>query len=163
MKKLILVRHAKSSWDHPGLLDFERPLNDRGKKDAPLMGQVLKAKGIKPDMILSSPAIRALNTAVIIAQEIGYNKNIQVNKKLYHGYVPDLWAVVKTVPDDVESLMLFGHNPSFTEFANELAQMQIDNIPTCGIFAVGWQTSRWTEINRKNGEFIFYDFPKKNR
>jgi phosphohistidine phosphatase len=161
MKKLFLVRHAKSSWDYSSLTDFERPLNDRGKKDAPLMGQILKTKDVKPDLILSSPATRALSTALIIAQEIGYNKNIQVNNKIYHAYEPDLWAIIKTMPEEMSSLMLFGHNPTFTEFANDLSQMYIDNIPTCGVFAVAWQASRWSEIHRKEAEFLFYEFPKK--
>jgi phosphohistidine phosphatase len=162
MKKLILIRHAKSSWDFSGLTDLERPLNKRGKHDAPLMGQVLKTKKIFPDLILSSPALRALNTAVIIAQEIGYNKNIQVNDRIYHAYTPDLWTIVKTLPDKYETVFLFGHNPSFTEFANELTQMQLDNIPTCGIYAVAWQTEKWVQISKKEAEYLFYEYPKKN-
>lgn len=163
MKTLFLVRHAKSSWDNPGLSDFERPLSKRGKNDAPLMGQLLKKKAILPDLMLSSPAQRAMNTALIIAQEIGYNKNIQVHYKIYHAYTPDLWTIVKSTPDEVESLMLFGHNPSFTEFANELNNMYTDNIPTCGIYAVNWRVTKWKEISKKGADFLFYEFPKKNR
>lgn len=162
MKTLYLVRHAKSSWDYPELTDFERPLNGRGKRSAPEMGKRLKASRIKPDAMLSSPANRAMTTCRIIAQEIGFPESaIQSNRSIYHADDLTLLNVINQVPDEISSLMLFGHNPGFTDFANELAQTQIYNIPTCGVFACTFDTKNWSSINFGSGKFLFYDYPKK--
>lgn len=160
MKTLYLVRHAKSSWEFPDLSDFERPLNNRGKSDAPVVGKFLRSQQILPDLMLSSPALRALHTATIIAKEIGYFHNIQVNEKLFHAHTQNLWHIVKSVPDYVNELMIFGHNPSFTEFANEMVTKIIDNLPTCGVFAVNWHTHSWNDIKKGEGKFKFFEFPK---
>ncbi len=160
MKTLYLVRHAKSSWEFSDLSDFERPLNNRGKNDAPVVGKFLKSQQILPDLMLSSPAVRALHTATIIAREIGYHQNIQVNEKMYHAHTPELWHIVKSVPDKVNELMIFGHNPSFTEFANEMVTQVIDNLPTCGVFAVNWHIKSWNDIKKGEGKFKFFEFPK---
>ena len=163
MKKLFLVRHSKSSWDFPDLNDFERPLNNRGRKDAPLMGGILAKKQVMPDIIYSSPAGRALKTALIIAEKINYEKPVMVMNRLYEASEKTLWDLVKDQPDHIENMMIFGHNPELTSFANSLTDKTIDNLPTTGIYAVSWQVDTWKEIQKKDGQLLFFDFPKNHK
>ena len=122
MKTLFLIRHAKSSWADPALPDKDRPLGDRGRRDARKMGKRLAKRDVKPDLILSSPARRALTTAEIIAKKLDYKrKNIVVEDRLYSSAVDDLLNVVQKLSDKVERVMLFGHNPELTEFAHRLS------------------------------------------
>lgn len=161
MKTLYLVRHAKSSWKHPELTDFERPLNGRGKRNAPDMGQRLRNKGVLPDLMLSSPANRALTTCQVIAENIGYNPQlIKTDEAIYHAGIGKLLHVTKHVDDTVKSLMLFGHNPGFTDFANALTNDDIWNIPTCGIFACSIKIDSWIDLEFGLGKKLWYDFPK---
>lgn len=161
MKTLYLVRHAKSSWTDVGLSDFERPLNNRGKRDAPEMGRRLNEKNILPDLMLSSPANRALTTCNLIANQLGYDPaQIQTNKNIYHASIKALHEVVLDMENKINSLMLFGHNPGFTDFANKLARTNIYNIPTCGVFACQFNISNWHDLKLGTGKKLFYDFPK---
>src|SRR6266576_332308 len=133
MKTLFLIRHAKSSWDDPALSDKDRPLSDRGRRDAPKMGKRLAKRDVKPDLILSSPARRALTTAEIIAKKLDYKlKHIVVDDRLYAGAVHDLLNVVHKLGDKLERVMLFGHNPELTEFAHRLSS-EITRMPTCAV------------------------------
>lgn len=162
MKRLLLVRHAKSSWEDMKLEDIDRPLNKRGKKDAPTMGLRLKKMKILPDILISSPAKRALSTAKKIAEKINYpKKNILQENLLYHGTNQDLIKIVKNLPDNAESVMLFGHNPGFTDFANRLCKINISNIPTTGIVAIDFQINKWSKADYGMGELVFFDYPKK--
>ena len=162
MKKLFLVRHAKSSWDDPSLDDIDRPLNDRGKNNAPEMGERLKKQGILPDLLISSPASRARSTAKKLAKKIGYAKNeIQINDGLYHGSDDILIDIVRNLPDTAESVMLFGHNPGFTYFANQLCNINIYNIPTAGVVAIDFPMDSWQDVEFGKGELVFFDYPKK--
>lgn len=164
MKRLYLVRHAKSSWNHPDLDDIDRPLNKRGKRDAPFMGQRLKKHGICPDLIISSPAKRALKTAKIIAEEIGYpKKRISVHKSLYLQGTKAILKVIQHIDDAHESAMLFGHNPDFTELAEQLSDYQVDNIPTCGIFCIDFNVDSWQGVDEAKAVFAFFDYPKKHQ
>ena len=161
MKTLYIVRHAKSSWDNPNLDDFDRPLNSRGKKNAPEMGERLKKKGIKPDLIISSSAKRAYTTAVKIAKEIGYPKNdIKRTENFYLAGVNASLRIIHQVDDHVESLMIFGHNPGWTDLSNYLCDFQIDNIPTCGISAITFEIDKWSEVKTGGGKLLFFDYPK---
>src|SRR5262245_44557478 len=118
MKTLFLIRHAKSSWAEPGLSDRERPLNDRGRRDAPKMGKRLAKRDAVPDLILSSPAVRALETAEIIAEKLDYRrKDIVVVDRLYGVAADDLLALIQKLDDKLQRVMLFGHNPGLTELA----------------------------------------------
>jgi phosphohistidine phosphatase len=163
MKTLILVRHAKSSWDDPYLSDFDRPLNSRGQRDAPRMARRLKEKELAPDLLLSSPAVRALTTCEIIANGIGYaEKNIKTDKAIYHASDEALLEIVQQLDDKLDMVMLFGHNPGLTEFVNHLTKSRIDNIPTCGIVAINLPVNHWRELNWKSGKVKFFDFPKKD-
>ena len=121
MKTLFLIRHAKSSWDDTALPDKDRPLNDRGRRDAPKMGERLAKRDVKPDLILSSPAVRALRTAEIIAKKLDYRRKIVVNERLYAVGADDLLDVIHRLGDKVERVMLFGHNPELTELAHRLS------------------------------------------
>lgn len=164
MKILYLVRHAKSSWDFPNLTDFDRPLSARGERDAPKMGQRLADKSILPDLIISSPANRAFATSQVIAKKIGYSLDkIRTQQSIYHASEGTLLKVVQNTDDTVKSLMLFGHNPGFTDFANSLAIEDIYNIPTCGIVAIKFTTNNWTEVTFGSGQLEFFDNPKKGK
>ncbi len=161
MKTLILVRHAKSSWDEIGLDDAERPLNERGKKDAPQMAARLKEKHIQVDAFISSPAKRAHKTSKFFAKEYGLNNNeiLKVNK-LYGASVGAFLEVISSIEDKNKTAALFSHNPGITEFANTLTSVRIDNIPTSGIFAVQAKTDKWGDFARAEKNFLFFDYPK---
>jgi phosphohistidine phosphatase len=165
MKKLYLIRHAKSSWDKPEMDDFDRPLNDRGKKDAPRMGKRLKEKDLTPDVMISSPATRALDTCRAIAQVLGYpHEKIIIDRRLYHASEDQLLKVVQELKDrpkdEEEIVLLFGHNPGLTDFANELLNQNIDNIPTCGIVTAKLNIKNWKDAAFGCGKMEFFDFPK---
>jgi phosphohistidine phosphatase len=163
VKTLYIVRHAKSSWDNPDLDDFERPLNDRGKRDAPRMGKRLKERETHPDLILSSPARRAYSTAKRIAKILEYNKEaIKTEKKLYHASEDGILSILHTLPDNVDIVMLFGHNPGLTDFVNAFMSegTKIGNLPTCGMVAFQVKTEHWSDISWGQGKMLFYDYPK---
>lgn len=163
MKKLFLIRHAKSSWDDASLADEDRPLNKRGKKDAPLMGSILQKGGVVPDLIISSPAKRAYSTAKKIAKAIHYPPDhIQTFEKLYLSSPSALLEVIRLQPAEVRTLMLFGHNPEITELVPQLCGEQIDNVPTCGIVCISFLTDTWQAIDKSNSRFEYFDFPKKH-
>jgi len=162
MKRLYLVRHAKSSWDDASLADIDRPLNSRGKNNAPEMGKRLNKQGILPDLLISSPANRAYSTAKKISNEIGYpKKKIKVSDKIYHGSNNSILSVLQSLPDKINHVMLFGHNPGFTDFANLLCNINIYNIPTAGIVAIDFKIEHWSDCAYGNGELMFFDYPKK--
>jgi phosphohistidine phosphatase len=164
MKTLYLVRHAKSSWDNPDLKDYERPLNDRGLRDAPRMGKRVKEREITPDLMLSSPAERAISTCRTIASVIGYSADrIKTDRRVYHADEDDLFSVLKELNENQKTVMLFGHNPGFTYFANTLLNENIMNIPTCGIVGCKIKINFWKEIKPGCGELLFFDFPKKKK
>jgi len=164
MKTLYLIRHAKSSWDFPHLSDSERPLNKRGKRDAPDMGDRLAKKGLFPDLMLSSPANRALTTCRVIAGKLGYPEEaIETDKKIYHAGVDELLKVIRQIDDTWNTVCLFGHNPGFTDFANELTHSDIYNIPTCGVFACSFSIDSWKDAGYGKGKRIFYDYPKSRK
>lgn len=164
MKRLYLIRHAKSSWSDPDLSDIDRPLNKRGKRDAPFMGKRLKkAHRANPDIILSSPAKRALRTAKILAREIDYPKGkIEIKDSLYGSGVQAMLNIIHYLDDSLDEVMLFGHNPDITSLANYLSDQQVDNIPTCGIFRVDFDVQSWKDVKKGAGIFKFFDYPKKH-
>lgn len=164
MKYLYLVRHAKSSWDFPELKDFDRPLNKRGQRDAPRMGSRLAAKNLKLDAIISSPANRAITTAKEIAQVIGFPlEDIIEMEDIYHAGMNSLKDVVRGLDEKFKSVALVGHNPGFTDLANQLKEHDyyIDNVPTCGVVAMEFACNSWKEITDHSGRLLFFDYPKK--
>jgi phosphohistidine phosphatase len=164
MKTLILVRHAKSSWDDPFQDDFDRPLNKRGRSDAPRMATRLTEKDLHPGLLLSSPAQRALSTCMLIAEGLGYPpSDIKTDRRLYRATDEDILKVVQTLDDTHEQVMLFAHNPGLTDFANRVTQQPVtDDIPTCGVVALQLPVSSWKDVRWESGHLMFYDYPKNN-
>lgn len=161
-KKLYLLRHAKSSWKFPDLSDFERPLNKRGQRDAPLMGSILKGLNIFPDLILSSPAKRAITTANLVAQGIHFPLDeIKSRMDLYHASTESVLKMILNFKDKHKKIMLVGHNEWLTNLANILNPKQIDNIVTCGIVSLEFEVKSWKEIKISSGKLLFYEYPKK--
>lgn len=163
-RTLVIVRHAKSDWGTPGQADADRPLNNRGKRDAPVMGARLKARGIRPDLLLSSPANRAATTARLIAGALDYPEAaIQWVPALYHcpahGFEEVLLAA--GIPDEVRTVMLFSHNPGITHFANDtLPGLNVDNIPTCGMAGITFDALHWSDYSTAAHRLLFFDYPK---
>jgi phosphohistidine phosphatase len=164
MKTLYLVRHAKSSWKYPNLDDFERPLNSRGRKNAPFMGKVLKKLKVAPDLVISSPANRASTTARMIAAAINYPLgNIRYSEAIYEFSEKALIHVVKQINDAVNKAMVVGHNPALNGLANYIGDQPIGNIPTCGAICVELDISSWAKLNAHCGKLKFFEFPKKQK
>lgn len=162
MRTLFLIRHAKSSWDSPGLRDFDRTLNDRGRHDAPLMAQVLVKQDVKPDLIVSSPAKRALSTARFFAHAFGIAEaDIVQVPEVYEASPRDILQVIMQFPDAAHTVLLFGHNPTFTEVANYFSEAMIDNVPTCGIVQVESSADAWKKIYEDNARVKACFFPKE--
>ncbi len=163
MKRIYLVRHAKSSWAEMDLTDFDRPLNDRGKKDAPVMAERLRKKKTDIDALISSPALRAKSTAILFSKELDIKeKKIIYEEALYHAGVSTFNTVIESMDEDHKEIVLFSHNPGITDFANTLAEnVQIDNMPTCSIFAVEADVKKWKDFKTAEKKFLYFDYPKK--
>lgn len=163
MKTLYILRHAKSSWSDPDQDDFDRPLNERGQKDAPKMGKRLSKMGVHPDLICSSPAVRASTTARLVADHLDRSGKIREDPKLYHAGEETILELVRSFTDKLDAAMVVGHNPGLTEFANELLNGGINNIPTTGIVGVKLKVNSWKETAWGCGELIFFEYPKKEK
>jgi phosphohistidine phosphatase len=163
MKRLILMRHGKSSWDDPDLPDFQRPLNKRGKRDAPMMARRLQDRLERPDLILTSSAERAISTARIVADEISFpKKKIVQGKGLYLAASGELLDVLQTINNSINRVILCGHNPGLTNLGNYLANLNIDNIPTCGVVCLDLAVESWANLSQGCGVLIYFDFPKRH-
>lgn len=164
MKRLYLVRHAKSSWDFPQLADSERPLNKRGLKDARFMGLRLKKyHKAKPQFFASSPAMRALSSARIIAKQLGYSvKKIKVIDTLYQANILVLLKTVKSIDDSANQAMIVGHNPELSRFASYLSPLKLEEMPTCAVLCFDFKADSWKAIGSKKGIVVFFDYPKKH-
>jgi len=165
MKILYLMRHAKSSWSFDDLSDRERPLNDRGRDDAPRMGQALVKRDIHLDLIVSSPAVRALSTAVLVARELSYpHDKIKVEPCIYEANLDTLLDVIRELPDETNSVLLTGHNPTITDVSNYLSPSPLSGeMPTAGVLCLHFQAEHWAEVKRANAEFYFFDSPKNEK
>ncbi|MEO1979465.1 MAG: histidine phosphatase family protein, partial [Fuerstiella sp.] len=149
---------VKSSWKEADLADIDRPLNNRGIRDAPVMGQRLLARLLIPDLIVSSPAVRTLTTAQAIAHELGCSSEaIVVNDQLYAACPQDVLDVASLFDDSVQLAMVFTHNPPITELANRFSEAPIENVPTCGVLTV--EASAWSRIDVAT--LVDFDYPKK--
>lgn len=162
MKMLYLVRHAKSDWSNLFLRDFDRPLNARGEYSAPLMGEYLSKQGIKPDLILSSPALRAKTTAITLAEKLSYPiESISYLPSLYESDVNTILALIRTISENIETLFIVAHNPEVTECINFITNAEIDNVPTCGVAAIRLNENSWDRVGSNSAELISLDTPKK--
>lgn len=161
MKKLFLIRHAKSDWSNPFLNDFNRPLSKRGKSNAPLMGKMINSKNIFPDLFLSSPAKRAKKTAFKIASEILFDrKEIYFNKNIYDASSKTLLNIIKSIDNKYNIVFLVGHNPGLNMIAYNLIEFD-NNIPTCGIIQIDFDVKNWEDISNTNSKLIIFEYPKK--
>ena len=161
MKTLLLIRHAKSSWEDEGLSDFDRPLNDRGKRDAPMMAERLHERGIRIDAFISSPAKRARKTCEQFIKQYKKNENeILFKTELYMASENAFTDVIEKLDDKFDTVAIFSHNPGITEFANSMTDARIDNIPTSGIFAVNIDAKKWNKFRESKKKFLFFDYPK---
>ena len=161
MKTLYLLRHAKSSWNFDELSDQERPLNDRGRDDAPTMGKALAKRHIRPDIVVSSPAVRAMSTAVLVAREMQFpHDKIVVEPGIYGADVDGLLAIIHGLPDVAGSALLVGHNPTITDTANKLSPNSLNEMPTAAVVCLRFSCDHWAEVSKANAEFYFYDYPR---
>lgn len=162
-RTLVMIRHAKSSWANPLQSDFERPLNDRGEQDAPMMGERLKKLNVIPDLIISSDAKRAKQTAKKIGAVLGYDPGkIQWVEKLYHCIPPVFEEVIQDIDDDVKTVFIVAHNPGITAFVNDLSpSFNIDHMPTCGVVAARMDTEHWSDFSFAERNVFLFEYPKK--
>jgi phosphohistidine phosphatase len=164
MKTLTLVRHAKSSWDDDNLGDRDRPLNGRGERDAPIMGQRIVAAGIRPSLIVTSPAKRARTTAKVIAKQIGYPiEFLQHENDLYLASLNTLLDVVMAQENEFNNMMIVAHNPGLTDFANYLSPGLTSNLPTAGVMSVSIEQDDWNLYERPACKLLVYDYPKNKQ
>ena len=162
MKTLTLVRHAKSSWKDTSLSDRDRPLNKRGERDAPVMGKRVADSGIRPSLLISSPAVRAWTTAKAFAMALGYPREfLQREDDLYLASLDTLLDVVAAQEAGFNNIMLFGHNPGLTDFANYLSPGLTHNVPTAGVVSVDFDRDDWLLYERPRTDLMLYDYPKR--
>ncbi len=165
MKQIIFVRHAKSDWGNEFLKDIDRPLNEKGYSDAYFLSDWFLKNQKAPDLMVSSTATRALNTALIFSRSLKFEMNkFRLIEEIYESSIELLIAMIRNQDDSINSLMLFGHNPSITNISNYLAEdLFFDNVPTCGMVALTFPISRWRDLSEKKGFLNFYQFPKDFR
>ena len=162
MKKLWIVRHAKSSWSHHGLADHDRPLNGRGKRDAPAMGQIILENYIVPDVLITSTAKRARATCKQFRKAFGIDKNQVVKtRELYHASVAACIETIMSIDNEFDSAAIFGHNPTFTYLIHELTGQGPDNLPTCGCALVSSDAVEWKDFEAGNCRLEQLIFPKQ--
>lgn len=162
MMELILIRHAKSDWGNEYLKDIDRHLSERGYSDAyALSAWYLKEQPL-PNLILTSTATRALNTALIFARTLEFNMtDFVIEQTIYESTATNLLALIQQQSNKKKSIMLFGHNPGITNLFNTLCTDEFfENIPTCGIVKINFEANSWHEISNQNSKFSFCQFPK---
>ena len=163
MKTLIVIRHAKSSWANIGEKDFDRPLNERGKEDAPKMAAKLVKANLKVDAFVSSTAKRARKTAKAFVEAYGKTKDeIILSNDLYNAPANVFYETVTALNDSNNTVALFAHNPGITDFVNTLCSVKLDEMPTCGIFAVQIPITEWKNFKDTEKEFLFFKYPKES-
>ncbi|NTU96673.1 MAG: phosphohistidine phosphatase [Chlorobiaceae bacterium] len=162
MKTLYIVRHAKSGWENGVRNDFDRTLSARGLRTAPVMANVLKEKKILPDLIISSPATRALTTAKLFSVILGYpEKRIEERMELYDAHAGTIFETLRQISDECSTVMIFGHNPSLLEFASLFGGKKIDVLVPCGVIRIDLDISSWKKSTCQAGKNIWYEMPEK--
>lgn len=161
MKSLLLVRHAKSSWDSPSLRDVDRPLNERGLADASMMAQRMLNRKIHINAFVSSTAKRAFYTATFFAKAFQQKeKDIIGIPQLYHAMPETFSEVIAELSNHWNTVAMFSHNPGITDFANMLGVARIDNMPTCGVLGVHFMCDKWEDAMQAEKRFWLFDYPK---
>lgn len=163
MLRLTLVRHAQAAPSRSDQEDWHRPLEARGERDAHRMGQRLNSRGCKPDRILTSPAARALATATIIAHELRLSRSkVREDERLYLASARVIQTVIHELGGETEHLMIVGHNPGLTEFADEISgERSVDNLPTCSVYSLEFDVARWSELEWASGVEAEFDYPRR--
>lgn len=161
MKELLVIRHAKSSWQNPWEDDFDRPLNDRGRRDAPFMADEILKRGVSIDALVTSDANRAVSTCAYFATAYPGVPIIK-ESRLYQANVKSFFEVIQNLPDAYQSVALFSHNTGLTDFVNKLSKVRVDIVPTCGIYGVKSDIECWAEFKNGKKAFWFFDFPKNH-
>jgi len=161
MKHIAIVRHGKSSWADFGLDDKDRPLNKRGKRDAPKMARLLHSIDWRPDLFIASPSKRTKQTAKPFLKIFDFTSDqIDYNRSIYHGDPSDYADALSELDDELDYIVLFGHNPAITEIANLVSKEYIPNVPTCGILLIELKIQKWEDVSWYNGKLITSYFPK---
>jgi len=160
MKTLLLLRHAKSSWDDVSLRDFERPLADRGKRDAPRMGEELRLRAPLPDLIISSPAARARQTAQAVVDAGGLTARMEFNESIYGATSAELMRLIRRIPDTVDCALMVGHNPGFEEVVSRLTGSD-ERMPTAALASIEFQIDHWNDLEDGAGRLVWLLTPKK--
>ena len=162
MLQLTLIRHAKSSWDNPALSDFDRPLNKRGMKNAPLMGKIINKRGLAFEQIVTSPALRAITTAHLIAGKTRFpEEDIEQRQELYGASVHALLNCVQSLDKQYKRIALVAHNPGLTDFCNHLSGESIANLPTCAVAVIEFDLDDWRAVDQDMGRLVLYEYPRK--
>jgi phosphohistidine phosphatase len=162
MKTLYVIRHAKSSWDDPSLPDFERPLNKRGRRDAPFMARIIADILKKPDVLITSPAKRALETALAFCNGFNISEDMLVeDRTLYHPSIEDILRVVHKIDEAHGIAAIFGHNPGFTSFVNTIGKASIMNVPTTGVVVLTSEAQFWANFEDEKVKTVGFHYPKQ--
>jgi phosphohistidine phosphatase len=162
MKEVIFIRHAKSDWGNESLKDIDRHLSERGYNDAYFLSEWFAKNNVLPQLVITSPAIRAFNTALIFAREMDLDlKNLKLEKNIYEASAEKILQVIRETDNTPARIMICGHNPGFTNICNELSEdMFFDNVPTCGMVSLSFEVDNWKEITKGMGKLNYYKFPK---
>lgn len=166
MKTLYIVRHAKSSWEHKGIKDIDRPLKRRGINDAHLMSSVLAKKIKQPSVFISSSANRALHTAMIFCENFKFPlANLQIKKSLYSFSDGYLTKTIKALDDGFDSAIIFSHDHGINDFVNNYGDKEILHVPTCGVIGIKFKTKHWKNLkpNKSKGQTFLIEAPKKHK
>jgi len=161
MKTLFLIRHAKSSWSVPNTSDFERSISKKGKKDINTIGSYLSLIGVKPQLILSSCALRAQQTTDLLAEKISFKGEKYYLQELYLTGLNAIKEIIHIQDDSVDSIFLIGHNPQLHELANSIIDEHISKFPSLGVIAIDFDIECWSEIENIKGQIDFFIFPKQ--
>lgn len=161
MKKLVLIRHAKSDWSIPGIKDIDRPLNERGYLDAHKIGAQLREKTAGKKLFISSPAIRAISTALIIAREINYpQENISIHSELYEAEVNVYEEIIFSLDNTFDTIFIFGHNPTISQVISQFTGVTFVEVPTCSVSVINFETKHWNEAMTSKFTLSMQLFPK---
>jgi len=161
VKQVLLVRHAKSSWDDASLPDLDRPLNDRGDREAPEMAKRIRERKIELDALITSPAKRAKQTCRHFAKELDIKKKKIVEvEELYEAGIENFYHAIADLKDKWDGVAIFSHNPGITYFVNDLSKNRVDDMPTCAVFAIKVDIEKWKDFREAEKLFWFFDYPK---
>ena len=161
MKTVYFIRHAKAGWSVPDTSDFERSISKKGKKDINTMGSYLALRGVKPEIILSSCALRAQQTTDLLAEKINYDGKKYYLEALYLSSLEAIKEIILAQDDTIESMFIVGHNPQLHELVNSLIDEHISKFPSLGIIAIDFNINEWREIENIKGKIDFFIFPKQ--